>query len=371
MADNIAQFPQPKRPKPFEIKYFSQWSGKDPQPLEWLVRDCIPRGSVVLFSGDSGLGKSLMAQQLQIACALGREWLGYDAEACHSFGLYCEDTENVLQWRMRHIARYYGIDEADLELKAAFVSRIGEDCSLMDFNRKTDRGALSPLYDQIVSHIDNSGCELLILDTRSRVFNGVDFIKPQVIGFMNALQALADKMHGAVVLTDHPSLTGLADGRGTAGSVQWRAAARCHIYAKRPRGFDEDAETNDNEVVLRTMKSNWGPNAKAAHVVWKDGVFVRSDRSGGAPATLLERIQMETDILNAARHLLHLGTRLSSNKMSPSFFPTLIHGEALCQRYPFATITAAMDRMLVEHKLMLVTQDGRKWVVLPGGDPAS
>ncbi len=41
-----------------------------------MVRGLIPRGAVTMITGDGGVGKSLLAQQLLTAAAIGRDFLG-------------------------------------------------------------------------------------------------------------------------------------------------------------------------------------------------------------------------------------------------------------------------------------------------------
>ena len=62
----------------------------------WIVQDWIPYGVVTGLYGDGGLGKSLLAQQLQSACACGGEWIGQVAEHVKSIGFYCEDDADEL-----------------------------------------------------------------------------------------------------------------------------------------------------------------------------------------------------------------------------------------------------------------------------------
>jgi AAA domain len=55
---------------------FADWSAGDPPEREWLVEGLIPMGTVTFISGDGGLGKTLLAQQLVMAAALGASWCG-------------------------------------------------------------------------------------------------------------------------------------------------------------------------------------------------------------------------------------------------------------------------------------------------------
>jgi RecA-family ATPase len=66
---------------------------------EWIVPDWIPKGVVSSLSGDGGMGKTLLAQQLLYATGLGGKWLGIDVPAVRGLGVFCEDDEDELHRR--------------------------------------------------------------------------------------------------------------------------------------------------------------------------------------------------------------------------------------------------------------------------------
>lgn len=74
--------------------------------------------------GDGGLGKSLLAQQLQASTAPGTIWLGLPVEQIVSLGLYCEDGEDELWRRQCEINADYGIDHSALAA-AHWMPRLG------------------------------------------------------------------------------------------------------------------------------------------------------------------------------------------------------------------------------------------------------
>ena len=59
----------------------------------WIVQDWLPVGYATLLYGDGGTGKTLLAQQLLTACAVGGSWLGMTAEKCKTYAFFCEDDE--------------------------------------------------------------------------------------------------------------------------------------------------------------------------------------------------------------------------------------------------------------------------------------
>jgi RecA-family ATPase len=63
------------------------------------AQDWIPKGVVSSLSGDGGMGKTLLAQQLLYAAGVGGKWLGLDVPAMRGLGVFCEDDEDELHRR--------------------------------------------------------------------------------------------------------------------------------------------------------------------------------------------------------------------------------------------------------------------------------
>src|ERR1700722_16418463 len=62
---------------------------KSPPARVWIVPEWLPCGVVTGLYGDGGLGKSLLAQQLQTAGGAGKTWLGLNVERTPSLAVYC------------------------------------------------------------------------------------------------------------------------------------------------------------------------------------------------------------------------------------------------------------------------------------------
>ena len=60
----------------FPVVSAASFAGKPVPERLWIVLDMIPSGTVTLFTGDGGVGKSRLVKQLGIAVAVGREWIG-------------------------------------------------------------------------------------------------------------------------------------------------------------------------------------------------------------------------------------------------------------------------------------------------------
>src|ERR1019366_1369966 len=88
-----------------------------------------PDEVVGFLYGDGGTGKSLLIDQLAIARALAREWIGLLPEPGRTLVLSTEDDENEMWRRVEGILPFYGATMADLA-DTRFVDLVGENSVL-------------------------------------------------------------------------------------------------------------------------------------------------------------------------------------------------------------------------------------------------
>jgi len=221
---------------------------------------------VTLLSGDGGIGKSLLAQQLLTACALGQDWLGLRTLPCPGFGLFCEDDADELRRRQEAICRAMFATPKELT-GLTLCSRVGQENALMSFRGEEAEGVTTDLYAQIRNAVLASGSKLVVLDTAADVFLGNENVRPQVRSFLNKLRAIAMEAHGAVLLTSHPSVAGASSGTGLSGSTAWNNTVRSRLY------LSKNPETGIR--YLKTKKANYGPAEGELVLKWVNGVFSR------------------------------------------------------------------------------------------------
>jgi hypothetical protein len=78
------------------------------------------------------------------------------------------------------------------------------------------------------------------------------------------LRDLAISANAGLLLTSHPSLTGISTGSGLSGSTAWNASVRSRLYFKRAK-TEKDEEPDPDLRVLEVMKSNYGPVGENGH----------------------------------------------------------------------------------------------------------
>jgi hypothetical protein len=150
---------------------------------DWIVPEWVPCGVVTGLYGDGGLGKSLIAQQLQTALALGSAWLALPVEAGATLGVYCEDSRDELWRRQADINTEYEVD-FDALSAVHWLPRLGEDNLVIAFPRN-GVGELTPFHSQVLEAALDVKARLVVVDTAADVFGGNENDRSQVRQFIS------------------------------------------------------------------------------------------------------------------------------------------------------------------------------------------
>lgn len=305
------------RVQPITLIDPGEWQGKPVRDREWLIPGICIRGGATLLNGDGGVGKSLLCLQLQAALALGQPWLGLEtpAKATRSLGIYCEDEPDELHRRMADITRYYKCNFSHLAGNAMMVSRVGENNTMMKFDRRSGAGEPTAFFKQLDATINDLGIEVVIIDTAADTFSGSEIDREQVRSFVQKLRGWSLRTRGAVIITQHPSMSGMASGTGASGSTGWNNSVRSRVYLTKNDQKDEDGDDiPTNERLLKFMKSNYGPTKPKMRLVWEDGVFKPVTE---ASETTFVNIQIIKDaMMGAAIEYVNQGVRISPDPNS-------------------------------------------------------
>jgi RecA-family ATPase len=211
--------------------------------------------------------------QLGVASELGCDWLGARVARGPFMGLYCEDDRDELHRRFDKVAAHYGSSLAALN-DVHVRSLVDEDAILATPDQY---GIVRPtaLFDRLLAEAVQIRPRIVTIDTAADVFGGSEINRAHVRQFIGLLRrlALATGVSTAVILTAHPSLTGLSTGTGLSGSTGWNATVRSRLYFTTPKATGgEPVDTDERELQL--MKSNYGPKGETISLRWKNGVFV-------------------------------------------------------------------------------------------------
>jgi len=343
--------------QPLDIIDPLNWEGKPVPERRWIVPDLIPEGNVTMLGGDGAMGKTLLALQLLVACALGKPWIGYQPRRCKAVGIFCEDDAPELQRRIGDILRYYDATFSDLE-DLTLVTRVGEDNMMLAFPDQWAAGQPTPFYYRVEALLRDTGAELLVLDSLHDFFGGNENARPHARQYINELRSLTVAMHGcgAVLQTAHPSIAGRNSGTGEAGSTAWNNTVRSRLYLTAPRVSEGDEPDRDYRE-LRTKKANYSAMGAVSKLRWNDGVFVRDDEPTGILGSIKRRAA-ETIFLDMLAAFTAEGRFVSETRNAGNYAPRLFANRPGRHGYKEADFRKAMETLFAEKKITLI-QYGR------------
>lgn len=128
----------------------------------------------------------------------------------------------------------------------------------------------TPLFRSIEAAIRLVAPVLVIVDNVASTFAGNQNDRVNVRSYVNLFRTIARHPSSpAVLLLDHPSLSGLTTCSGRGGNMDWRNSVRSALYLRTP---DEKAEADRGIRILETAKSNYGPSGAATQrrLQWVD-----------------------------------------------------------------------------------------------------
>jgi RecA-family ATPase len=321
---------------------------RPPPDRPWLVADWIPRRQVTLLSGDGGVGKSLLALQLQLAAASAGRWLGLYTMPCRSYGLYAEDEDDELHHRLWSIAALASVNVARLD-NMAWHGAAADAAELVELD---DRGAIRPTayYRQVERAIIGFGARLIVFDAATNLFGGDEIKRRQVNEFIGLLRRLAIKIDGAVILLAHPSVQGISSGTGLSGSTHWNNAVRSRLYFERVKGEDADPD----ERTLSCLKSNYASAGRVIRVRWADGGFVAIDAPSGIDRAAVSA-KAERIFLALLTDSYSTGTWTCPNPAARNYAPSIFAKHPDRDGLGKPAFEAAMHRLMKTDQIKIET----------------
>ena len=346
-------WPEVEPQAPLELRSFaaSTLAQKDVPARPWLVRDVVPGRQVTLLFGDGATGKSLLAMQLGVATATGRDWIGLTPEAGPAIYVGAEDDEDEIHRRLIDISSAKNLGLCDLN-HFHIVPLAGLDAVLAEpESRGSERLKGTRVWAALVEKVKAIRPRLLVIDTLADAFAGNENSRPQARQFISLLRGLAIDYDLAVVILAHPSVSGMSQGSGTSGSTGWNNSARSRLYFERV--VEDKVEPDPNRRVLTVKKVNYGRVGQDFRVRWVRGAFVidgggsgddfRSTASASADAKFLELLALLTA---QGRDV----TDKPGKTYAPKFFAGLPNA-GMITKHGF---TSAMERLLAANKIKVV-----------------
>lgn len=335
--------------QPIKFMDMSSWDDEPPPAREWAVLDRIPGRQVTLFSGEGGLGKTILTLQLLCSTVLNRDWIGSMPEPGPCIYLGAEDEEDELHRRLAAIAAYYDEPFEELIANGLYASSYaGKDMTLARFNRS---GTIEPtlLYDRLHEQACDIRPAIVAVDTLSDIFAGSEIDRVQVSAFMGLMRKLAIDANCALIINSHPSQAGTNSGTGTSGSTAWHGKARGRMYM---RADNEDPELR----ILEFKKNQYGPLGDNIPLRYKNGVFVPEPRGGSSDPQVVQQ-RAEQVFLDLLDRFARDGRNVS-DKVCSTYAPTVFadEQEAKARNITKNMLKSAMSRLFASGKIRVVTE---------------
>jgi RecA-family ATPase len=352
-AETTSTESKPTSAPPLPFINIAAWHDQLVPERAWTVKNRIPASNVTLLSGEGSVGKSILSLHLATAIVLGRDWLGTMPELGAALVVCCEDDETELWRRLDLIFEHYGA--AYTEFKDMRLMALAGQETLMAVPDR--HGLIQPtkLFGQISQAARDICPKLIVLDNSADIFGGNENDRAQVRQFIGLLRGMAIASGAGVLLTSHPSLTGINTGTGLSGSTAWNASVRSRLYFKRAT-TDKNEEPDPDLRVLEVMKNNYGPVGETIQLRWKNGLFLPVGNVSN-----LERLAAEQSIDMLFMELLarfnRQGRNVSDKRNAPNYAPAnfVSQPEAKSARVSHSAFAGAMQRLFAADKIHVET----------------
>jgi AAA domain len=334
--------PAPRRPP---ISWDSL-EGLDPPPREWVIPRWIPAGHTTLLAGRGGIGKTLIAQHIATALALGHEYI--EPLTPRRVLMWAgEDDEAELWRRQLQISSWMGQPLSALTERFYLHSYAGADITLMApvFGALTPTPMLTELREQVADY----RAEVVILDNIARLFGGSENDRHAVTTFVALVQGACAP--AGVLLLGHPAK---AVGSEYSGSTAWEGAVRARLYlsdrAPDQDPADDDAPVDESVRYLARRKANYSPR-DIRRLTMADGVLIPA---AADPAKLTRPSgEFVKDIVRrAARRLAERDIYGSAASRAGNFLPKLAKQYRLLETASEKAFAAGMREMILAGELV-------------------
>jgi RecA-family ATPase len=343
----------------------SEWIGRQAPYRRFIIPGWVARGHASYITGEEGVGKSLLVQQMLTCAAAGIKFLDLEIEPVKAIYLTCEDSMDELWRRQESINKALGITMKDLEGRLLLVSLVGELGN--ELGTFSSDGRLTPAnrFWQIKSKAIDFGANLLALDNASHLFPGNENVRREVAVFLGLLEQLSQAMDGSALLLGHPNkqhAQGNKQGNEFSGSTGWSAHVRNRLFLDWSSQAPDGTPIDEDGRILRKSKANYGKKGEEIAFRWYEWAFrsledIPANEVAAASAKALENY--ENDLFLAC--LAKATEEKRSTSVSPAaanYAPRVFAKMPTAKKLPVEALERALQRLL--HNGIVIGK-GRLW----------
>lgn len=229
--------------KPAQIIHWAREARQPLPPVNWLIDGLLVAGSIVLFAGDGGTGKTYAALDLAVRLASGAaDWLGFTLSPCTVLIVDEESGHNRLMRRLRQVMDG---NSAPDDISLAFITMQGIQL-------------LEPLGQATLeSAIEEAGAGFVVLDAWIDMIAGAnDDRASEIQPAYHFLRTLAERHGCTFLIIDHTN-----KGGGFRGSGAKKGAVDLMLVAERAGDVltFKTEKARDIEPVTLAARMNFAP----------------------------------------------------------------------------------------------------------------
>lgn len=319
---------------------------REPPERIWRISHWMGLGPMLL-AGAGGIGKTLVAQTIATALAIGRNFVDEVAAPAKVLFWACEDDHDELWRRQLAICRFFGINLADLEGKLVIEPRLGCENTLLSvaFGAPT----WTPVRDELREQVNDYAADVLMLDNIGQTYGGGENDRHAVTMFVNGLAGLTERPVTTMLL-GHPAK---AAGSEFSGSTAWENAVRMRWFlgTKLPDQKDDDTQPEDGVRYLAKRKTNYSVN-DFRRLTYHEGVLIpEAPALGTNPASQSHQEQARRVVLKGLRKLTGMAIPTTHAANSPAYLPRKILEMHLGEDFTRTDLARAMNDLLIAGNL--------------------
>jgi RecA-family ATPase len=356
VSDNIFELetrlgrkaPEPPQAAERHAIKWMELAGRTPPERPWLISHWLSTGATLL-AGSGGVGKSLLAQTIATALALGLPFIDAIAQPQRVLMWACEDDHDELWRRQVAICSLFGCQLEELEGRLIIEPRLGQDNSL--FVPVYGMPVWTPIRDELIEQVRDTHAEVLILDNIGQTYGCSENDRHAVTVYVNGCGVMAP----ATLLLGHPAKAANSE---FSGSTAWENAVRMRWYLGTTLPDQEDAkeETDDPDESVRYLakrKTNY-TTRDFRKMTCQNGVIRIEGQTGPIAGPYLaaeSRASAERFLIQGILDLERVGLHGRAAPSSPEFLPKKLATMKLIGPHTLKEMRGALNRLLLAGKI--------------------